>query len=135
MTSYETAQVMDRLFTALRAGDRATLETLFTPDVEWRQPRSTPDWDVSGREQVVERLGTGLVRDFFQRGTFKMKVERLMIDGNVAISEQSATAVTKAGEDYAMEYCWIYTLVDGQIAHIREYYDTHVAAHAFNWEE
>lgn len=125
---------MERLFTALRTGDRELLETLFADDVEWRQPRSTPHWDVSGRDQVVERLGTGLVRDFFRRGTFRMQVERLLIDGNVAISEQSATAVTKSGEDYAMEYCWIYTLIDGKIAHIREYFDTHVAANAFGWD-
>ena len=76
-----------------------------------------------------------LFAELFRKGTFKMWVERLMIDGNIAISQQATSAVTHAGDDYTMEYCWIYTLRDGRIAHIREYLDTYVASKIFGWDK
>ena len=134
MKTDETKAGMERLYTALRTGDRDALMALFTPDAEWQQPASVPDWSCVGRENVVDQLGRGVVRRMFKPGTFRLTVRRLVVEDNVAVAQQAASAETLDGQDYKMEYCWIYTWQNGQITHIQEYLDTYAASKIFRWD-
>ena len=41
--------------------------------------------------------------------------------------------MTKDGNQYDNEYCWVYTCQDGQIAKMVEYVDTLHASRVFGW--
>lgn len=128
-----TRELINRFYTALSSGDRDTLHELLAPEVEWQMPYSIEHNLVSGRDAVINELGSGVVRRFFKRGTFRHEVQRVMCDGDTAVVQSTTAARTHDDEPYAMQYCWVYTFTDGRISYIREYMDTHEAARIFRW--
>lgn len=131
--SEDTRVLINRFYTALSGGDRDTLRELLTPEVEWQMPYSIEHNLVSGRDAVIDELGSGVVRKFFKRGTFRHEVQRIMCDGDMAVVQATTSARTHDDEPYAMQYCWVYTFTGGRISYIREYMDTHEAARVFRW--
>jgi ketosteroid isomerase-like protein len=133
VTSEETREIIQRFYKALGAGDRDTLHALLTSDVQWQMPYSIEHNLVSGRDAVIDELGSGVVRKFFRRGTFRHEVQRIMTDGEMAVVQSTTSARTHDDQPYAMQYCWVYTCTGGRISDIREYMDTHEAARVFRW--
>ena len=131
--SDETRALINRFYTALAGGDRDTLLALLTPEVGWQMPYSIEHNLVSGRDAVIDELGSGVVRKFFKRGTFRHEVQRIMCDGDMAVVQAATSALTHDDEPYTMQYCWVYSFTGGRISYIREYMDTHEAARVFHW--
>ena len=134
MKSEETRALIDDFYKTLSKGDRAHLLELLAEDVEWQMPASIPDGIWRGREKVANELGADTVRRLFQRGTFRLTIYNIYVDGNIAIVQTGTEAITKAGNVYKMEYAWIYTCKNHQISHIREYLDTRSAAQMLGWD-
>ena len=134
MNSSDTRALIDDFFATLGRGDRDHLLELLAADVEWQMPASIPDGLIRGRDRVSAELGSETVRRLFRKGTFRLTIHRIFVDGDTAIVQQGTNAVTKAGENYEMEYCWIYTCSDGRVQHIREYLDTRLAARTLGWD-
>ena len=132
MTTEETRALISDFYATLARGDRAHLEALLASDVEWQMPASIPDGLWQGRQKVADELAT--VRRLFRRGTFRLTIHNVWVDGGVAIAQTSTHATTQAGKDYDMQYVWVYTCENGQIRHIREYLDTWLAAKSLDWD-
>ncbi|WP_338183564.1 nuclear transport factor 2 family protein [Jatrophihabitans sp.] len=120
--------MIDDLYATLGRGDRDHLMELLAPDISWQMPASIPNGTVHGAQRVAEQLGSATVRRLFQRGTFRLEIYNVWVEGNIAIAQTGTHAITQAGRKYDMEYVWVYTCADGRIAHVREYLDTKLAA-------
>jgi uncharacterized protein len=128
MSSSDTRALLEEYFTTLANRDHQRLHELLAEDVEWRMPTSIPDHLHRGREKVASELGSDTVKRFFAKGSYRLSVKDLIVDGEVAVARQHVDAVTKDGRPYQMDYCFIYTIRDGRIALIEEFLDTRLAA-------
>jgi ketosteroid isomerase-like protein len=111
-------------------------EAVMAPDIEWVVPGKTP---VSGSHRGLKALNDDFFAKCWETGDgrgggvqgldgevgLEMKVEQVvgLEDGRVLVTCHS-TAVGRNGVPYDQEYCWIITVRDGKIAHLREYCDT-----------
>jgi ketosteroid isomerase-like protein len=135
MTTEQTKALIDDLYATLGRGDRNHLMEILSEDVVWQMPASVPDGVLHGRERVVRELGTETVRRLFQKGTFRLKIHNIYADGDTAIVQTNAHAITKEDKVYDMEYAWIYSCRDGKITYIREYLDTKRSSDILGWGE
>jgi ketosteroid isomerase-like protein len=133
--SLQTRQLIDDFYATLGRGDRAHLMTLLADDIEWQMPASVPDGRLRGKERVAQELGTDVVRRLFKKGTFRLKVHNIYVDGNIAIVQTGVRAETLSDKLYEIEYVWIYTCDNGQIRHIREYLDTKRSSDILGWQD
>ena len=65
--------------------------------------------------------------------TVKRDVRSIIVDGDRAVVQQRLTATARNGNDYANEYCWVYTCRDGRVCLLEEYADTLHAGRVFGW--
>lgn len=112
-------------------------EATMSPDIEWVVPGATP---ISGTHKGLQAVND----DFFApawdengdgRGAgvqgldgevgLDLTVDEVtaLEDGRVLVACHSK-AVGRNGLPYDQEYCWIITVRDGKIVHLREYCDT-----------
>jgi uncharacterized protein len=134
VSSGNTRSLIEEYFTTLTNRDYGRLLELLTEDVEWRMPTSIPDHLHTGREKVAAELSRDTVKRFFAKGSYRLSVKQLIVDGDVAVARQHVDALTKDGRPYHMDYCFIYTFRAGRIALIEEYLDTRLAAEVLELE-
>lgn len=135
MDTLQTRQLIDDFYATLGRGDRAHLMALLADDVEWQMPASVPDGHLRGKERVAQELGTNVIRRLFKKGTFRLKIHNIYVDGNIAIVQTGVRAETRSDKIYEIEYVWIYTCGAGQIRHIREYLDTKRSSDILGWQD
>jgi ketosteroid isomerase-like protein len=128
VTSSDTRSLIDEYLATLASGDGQRLRDLLAEDVVWRMPTSIPENLHIGREKVASELAGDTVKRFFAKGSFRLTVDQVLVDGDVAVVRQHVEARTKDGASYHMNYCFVYTCRGGQIALIEEYLDTRLAA-------
>jgi uncharacterized protein len=131
----ETKRLIDDFYATLGRGDREHLMALLADDIEWQMPASVPDGHLKGKDRVARELGTDVVRRLFKKGTFRLKIHKIYIEGNVAIVQTGVRAETLSDKVYEIEYVWIYTCDNGQIRHIREYLDTKRSSDTLGWQD
>jgi hypothetical protein len=126
--------VVRAYFDAVGRGDRAALLALFRPDARWRVPKGAiaPYGGLHvGAEKIVD-LMLGAVGAAFVPGTQRVAVRLMLAEGDVVVAETRMTARRPNGApDYDNEYVFVFELVDGKIADLREHVDTRTAAQAF----
>jgi ketosteroid isomerase-like protein len=115
---------------------RSGIDALMAPDVEWVVPgRSAMSGTYKGREAIYEDLSTMMWDTGDGRGGGVQGLNRevgfdLMVDEVVALEDgrilvrAHGKGVGNNGVPYDQEYCWIITVRDGKIAHLRDYCDT-----------
>jgi uncharacterized protein len=135
MNSLQTHALIDDFYATLGRGDRAHLMSLLAENIEWQMPASVPDGLLKGKERVAQELGTDIIRRLFKRGTFRLKIHNIYVDGNIAIVQTGVRAETLTDKIYEIEYVWIYTCSNGQIVHIREYLDTKRSSDILGWND
>lgn len=136
METEETRALIQRYYGALGAGDKDELLATLAEDVVWEPPKSAQIDTLTGREEVAQALGSKVVKETFDISKpFDVQIRSMIVDRDKAVVQQRIVATALAtGNDYDNEYCWVYTCADGQIAHMEEYADTLVAAHAMGWD-
>ena len=82
---------------------------------------------------VVKALTGGAAGKLIDLDTVKRDVRSIIVDGDRAVVQQHLTATTRNGNDYANEYCWVYTCRDGKVSVLEEYADTLHAGRVFGW--
>ena len=133
MQTEETRSLIKTYYETLPTGDRKKLASLFTEDVVWYPPQSTPIEVIEGPEAVAAELGGDTPKKLFDMKTFRLTIHRILADGDTAVVQHAISAKSKDGEQYDNEYCWVYQCRDGKIAKIEEYADTLKAARIFKW--
>ncbi len=135
MQTEETRKLVTTYYETLPTGDRAKLGSLLAEDVEWFPPESAPIEPIKGREAVAQALGGDTPAQIFDMKTFRLRVHRMLADGDIAVVQHSISAKTREGAQYDNEYCWVYHCRDGEIAKVEEYADTHKASRVMGWDQ
>ena len=96
-------------------------------------PASASIGPFHGRDAVVKALTGGAAGAILDVSTIKREVRSVIVDGDRAAVQQRVTATARNGNDYANEYCWVYTCRDGQVQLLEEYADTLYAGRVFGF--
>jgi ketosteroid isomerase-like protein len=133
METEQTRDVIRRFVEARANNDAAALDALLTDDAVWYAPKSAKIGPFEGRETVVEALTGGAAGKLMDVDTIQRDVRSIIVDGDRAVVQQRLTATARNGNDYANEYCWVYTCRDGKVSLLEEYADTLHAGRVFGW--
>ena len=133
METEATRALIQRFVDARADNDAATLAELLTDDAVWQAPASANIGPFIGRDAVVNALTGGAAGAILDVSTIKRDVRSLIADGDRAVVQQRLTATARNGNDYANEYCWVYTCRDGKVHLLEEYADTLYAGRVFGW--
>lgn len=127
MGAVENRKLMEKWYTALSQGDFRAMIELHPDDVVFNLIGNTP---VSGRyvgkklvfqtvlaEKVVAALKPESVK-------FGKRWRIMAADDNCVVGLMQGGGIGKNGEAYDQTYCQIFTIRDGLIAEIHEFFDT-----------
>src|SRR5215218_3204499 len=119
METEATRALINRFIEARATNDAAMLAELLADDAAWHAPASAQIGPFNGRDAVVKALTGGAAGS--------------IVDGDRAVVQQRLTATARNGNDYANEYCWVYTCRAGKVQLLEEYADTLHAGRVFGW--
>ncbi|MCA9946375.1 MAG: nuclear transport factor 2 family protein [Anaerolineales bacterium] len=128
----ENVQVVQDLYAAFGQGDMAGLLTLLAEDVDWTFNGRREDIPFAGRWQ-----GRGEMMDFFRTVGETCDVLAFGPNEVIALGEHvlslghERVRVRATGREFESDWAHLFTVQDGQVVRLREYYDTAVMAEAF----
>lgn len=108
--------VVQAFFAAMPAGELTT--DVFTPDFA-AGSISSPDGGTTAAAYVG---AIALVQSLFPE-RLHYAVEAITAEGNRAVAEVTAQGITADGARYANRYAFVFTIADGRIASIYEFFD------------
>lgn len=129
---YETVQVVQDVYAAFGRGDMTTLIALLDEHVDWTfngRPRDIP---FAGRWQ-----GQAQVADFFKKVAETCEVlsfgpnEIIPMGEHVLSLGQEQVRVRATGRIFETDWAHLFTVRNGCVVQLREFYDTAVIAEAF----
>ncbi|HXV96797.1 MAG TPA: nuclear transport factor 2 family protein [Anaerolineae bacterium] len=132
MNKQENIQVIHTLYTAFGQGDMPAILNTLSPDVDWLfvgQPKDVPfAGHRHGHEQMIEFFVTiGQTLDVL---AFEPR-EIMAFDDNVLVLGHSHARVKLADRLFDSDWAHLFTLHDGKIVRMREFYDTATMAAAY----
>ena len=114
----DNRESFERFFPAMLTGDRETLRQLFTDDIAWHTPPSSPSHGIpeerKGREQVVKFL-CDMGATLYEPGSFQLQPEVQAVEGDQAVMFGWLSARTAKGADYRNLYAFAFRFRDGRI--------------------
>lgn len=123
MTAQTNKETIRRIYAALETGDRGPFGAAVHRDYVWRFPGHA-SWSrrFEGQEAVRRDLLAPLFGLFAT--TYTARAINLIAEGDTVVAEVRGDAMTKRGERYNNEYCFLFRFADGKIVEIVEYCDT-----------
>jgi ketosteroid isomerase-like protein len=126
-----------RFFKAVASKDRAVLAASMTPTVIYEIPftesgSSEPDGyrRYVGSEQVVEFWMNTVADGPKNLGADEVELS-ITADGSRVFIEQRGNMIVADGRPYRNRYVFRFSIVDGKVSHVREYFNPVIAAYAF----
>ena len=123
MSAAENKDVIGRIYAAMERGDTSVFGAHVHPDYVWRIAGQC-SWSrtFDGREAILRDL----VRPLFGRfaTTYKAKLKNLIAEGDFVVAEVDGDVVTKDGDRYNNNYCFVFRFRGDKIAEVVEYADT-----------
>jgi ketosteroid isomerase-like protein len=122
--SEENKRVAIAFVEAMSLGDAEAFERLLAPDAV---AHSMGFGKLSGsrpREAMV--ANTGAFRDLMPTG-LRPRFKSIVAEGDKVVVEFDGDAVLANGRDYCNQYCMVFTLQDGRVRELNEYYCTILA--------
>ncbi|WP_157315346.1 nuclear transport factor 2 family protein [Chitinibacter sp. GC72] len=111
-----TAEVVERYFSAVNAGDWNEWLTLFADDVVLIEPIGT----IEGLENL--RNGVGVLTKVYS--SFQNNLLSYFVNGEHAAAQTHISAVTASGGKIEVDVCNTYTIRNGKISHQKNYLDS-----------
>ncbi|MBW2114769.1 MAG: nuclear transport factor 2 family protein [Deltaproteobacteria bacterium] len=132
MKAEENRKTIERYYRCLAEGDAETFASLHTEDVVFNLIGNTP---VSGRflgraacfSEVAARVVRALVPGRFR---FAKKWRIMAVEENCVVGIMQGGGTAKNGLEYEQTYCQVFTMHDGKIAELHEFFDTALAEEA-----
>lgn len=111
----DNLQLLDRLFTAIEAGDTDTVAELYADDIVV--------WNNVANEDTTKADNLKLLGWFHRKvdGLHYDIVERIAFDGGVV--QRHVTSGSSAGERFEFPCCIVFRIADGKITSLHEYLD------------
>ncbi|MET9359794.1 nuclear transport factor 2 family protein [Streptomyces sp. NPDC006632] len=108
----------------LTTGDFDALSVFFAPDATWTLAGDLPlsrTW--TGAEEILGEFVPAMVSHFVPE-TMELEFEGVIADSERVFAEWNTRALTKEGTRYDQHCLAVFTVRDGQIVAVREYFDT-----------
>ncbi len=119
----ENKQVVLDFYAAGERGDMDSCLALLADDVTWTNIGTTRfSGTYAGKQAVVEQL-LGPLFGLLKEG-IASTMESLVAEGDVVVALTRGRAETHDGRPYNNSYCQVMRIRNGQIAAVREYFDT-----------
>jgi uncharacterized protein len=129
-TTAETAATLHAYLDALVSGDLDRIRACFAPEATWWIHGNLP---LAGTYQGVDAIMNFLASamgELFVPGTQSFTSGTVMADGGTAVLEWNVTGTgTATNLPYDNDYCGIFTVRDGRIHGMREYFDSDHVRH------
>ena len=129
MSTEENRAIATRFYYALAKADIDTIKALQVPDVAYNIVGSIP---ISGRVVGVDQVYDVTVADVFSRlkpesVSFARKWKIMCADEDRVVCLMMGGGIGQNGADYSQTYCHIFTIRDGKIVEVHEFFDTALA--------
>jgi uncharacterized protein len=123
LSATENKQLMQNIFAAVAAGDRARFVDRLADDVTMRVTGQY-SWSltIKGKASLLRDM-YGYLSTLLKDGRRTIP-HRFIADGDHVVVEARGDMMTKAGVRYDNEYCLVYRLQGGKIVEITEYCDS-----------
>lgn len=123
MGAAENKETIERIYQALSRGDRRPFGDALHPDYVWRLPGHS-SWSrcFEGQAAVERDLLTPLFSLFAT--PFIARAINLIAEGDYVVAEVRGDVMTRRGDRYNNEYCFIFRFRGGKIVEVIEYADT-----------
>ena len=129
MGEKENRELIERWYKALSDGDFERMMAMHPDDVVFNLVGSTP---ISGRSvtkevvfgQVIAQVVDSLIPETVKFGD---NYRIMAADDNCVVAIMQGGGMGKNGEQYAQTYCHIFTIKDGLIVEVHDFFDTVVA--------
>jgi ketosteroid isomerase-like protein len=121
----DTATTMHGYLDALRSGDLDRVGAYFAPAATWTIHGDLPlAGTYDGADAIIEFLAAAMGQ-LFAPGTQEFQFGDMLVDRGTAVLEWKVTGIGAAtNQRYDNDYCGIFTVHDGRIHGVREYFDT-----------
>jgi len=123
MGAPENRKLMEEIFAGLANRNGTLLIERMSDDFRWINI-GTNKWSgtFDGMAAVLRDLLGPLRARLVERS--RTVAHRFIAEGDYVIVETRGDNVTKAGQQYNNEYCFVFRLSDGKIKEVKEYADT-----------
>lgn len=123
MTAADNKRVVETYFEKMASG-APDVPTLFTDDVTWWVPQSSPfGGTYEGRDAVLGLMGKGV--DLYDLSVpMQTEIEEMVAEGDTVCVQLVLRARTAGGDDYENQYHFVFRLREGRICAVKEYVDT-----------
>ncbi|MFB7664686.1 nuclear transport factor 2 family protein [Kitasatospora sp. NPDC056138] len=108
----------------LTAGDLTALRGFFAPDVTWRLAGDLPlsrTW--TGPDEILDEFIPSMLSRLVPE-SMEFEFEGLIGDGDQVLAEWNTRGLAKSGARYDQHCMAVFTVRDGRITAVREYFDT-----------
>jgi uncharacterized protein len=114
--------VVQRIYAAMKTGDRSVFGEAVSPDYSWRLAGHS-SWSRNFEGQTT--VHRDLLKPLFARFAteYRAKLTRVIGEGDIVVAEVRGDVTTIEGERYDNEYCFIFRFENGLIVEITEYCD------------
>ena len=123
MSATENKETVRRIYEAMERGDRSVFGASVHPDYVWRFPGH---YSWSGCFQGQENIRGDLLQPLFSlfATEYRARAINLIAEGHFVVAEVRGDVMTKRGERYNNEYCFIFHFRDDKIDEVVEYCDS-----------
>ena len=120
MNVEQKLEIVRRAYAAFGSGDMDTLMTLYSDDAVHVVPGSS---QVSGAHKGKDSI-LGLYGRLFELsgGTFQVTLDHVLSDGDDRVVSIHTSSVEKDGETVTQTEALLFTLVDGKVAEIQDFF-------------
>lgn len=126
VTATTVRTVIEEFWQAHSTGDRETLKTLVSEDIEWTVVGKTVPIAKTyrGHAGLFDELLASLDASFVP-GTVKMELKNLFVDetAQAGVIELYESATTQGGKEFTNNIINVLEVRDGKVAVVREYMD------------
>ena len=127
MNLAENKRIAQAFYESANRGDMEECLGWLDDDVTWTNIGSTRySGKYVGKADLIARLVTPV---FSQLKTgISSTIHNMIAEGDVVVIESSGKAETKDGRPYNNTYCHVFTMRNGKIGEVTEYFDTELAS-------
>lgn len=126
----ENKQIVEAFYEAGAKGDMDACFAFLADDITWTNIGSTKfSGTYSGKQALVEQLLGPLFGQL--KAGISSVIENMIAEGEFVVAQTAGTAETTDGKPYNNSYCQVMKVRDGQIAEVKEYFDTELTSRVF----